>query len=417
MKEFLKLLFGIVKNNFWMKVAALGFAALLWVFVISETNPSRIKEFDSIPVTFSGVEELKDKGLTSVQDLNNIISSASATVDAETDQLKYLKEDNITLTVDLSGISGPGEYDLPIRGKSTAGNVTSINPSDVTVVVEDIVTSELPVEVQMVGDKKDTLYYGEPLLSKNTVEVSGARSNVEKYAKAVCYLDIEDLNGPVTESINAAIMDSNGNIVDDNDFVGELPKVIVSLDIYPKKEIPIDTQAVTGSITGVASGYQIDGVILDPASIEVAGPQDVLDKVTKVNLEPITLNNATMDSNLQASVIVPDGVIVIEPGEVEATIQISMILVNRIYPAVDVGVKNLGSGLRCTLMPASIDVTVTGSQEALEKISASQIKPFVDLSGLSEGTHTATVKFENAPDIDATITSSSDAVQVKLEKR
>ena len=73
-------------------------------------------------------------------------------------------------------------------------------------------------------------------MSKNTVMVSGARSNVEKYAKAVCYLDIEDITGPVTESKNASITDSAGNIVDDNDFVGELPTVIVSLDVYPKKE-------------------------------------------------------------------------------------------------------------------------------------------------------------------------------------
>ena len=417
MKELWNYLFGMIKNNFWMKIAALGFAAILWVFVIAETNPPRMKDFESIPVTFTGVEQLKEKGLTSAKDLNKIITSARATVDAQTDQLKYLKEDNITLTVDLSGISGPGEYQLPIRGKSTAGNVTSITPSNVALVVEDIVTGELPVEVQMVGDKKDTLYYGEPRMSKNTVTVSGARSNVEKYAKAVCYLDIEDLTGPVTESKNASIMDSGGNIVDDNDFVGELPSVIVSLDVYPKKEIPIDTQTVTGTITGVAPGYQIDGVVLEPASIEVAGPQEVLEKIINVTLEPITLMNATVDSTLHASVIIPDGVIAMEPREVEATIQISMILENRVYEAVDVGIKNLGSGLKCTLMPASIDVAVTGSQEAMAKISASQIKPFVDLSGLGEGTHTATVKFENAPDIGAAVSTSSYTIQVKLEKR
>ena len=120
---------------------------------------------------------------------------------------------------------------------------------------------------------------------------------------------------------------------------------------------------------------------------------------------------------MHTSVIVPDGVIALEPREVEATIQISMILENRVYEAVDVDIKNLGSGLKCTLMPESIDVTVTGSQEALAKISANQIKPFVDLSELGEGTHTATVKFENAPDLGATPVSSSYTVQVKLEKR
>jgi YbbR domain-containing protein len=149
----------------------------------------------------------------------------------------------------------------------------------------------------------------------------------------------------------------------------------------------------------------------------VAGPQEVLDQIAYVNIEPITLDNAAVDSTLHASVILPEGVVALEPKDVEATIQISMILENRVYQAVDVAVKNLAGGLSCTIAPESVNVTVTGSQEALAKISASKIKPFVDLSGLGEGTHTATVKFENEPDIDATISSSSATVQVKLKKR
>jgi YbbR domain-containing protein len=419
MKAFLKPLVqfmtGLVKKNFWMKIAALGFAAALWVFVIAETNPSRIKEFRDIPVSFTGVQEINNRGLTSVENLSELLAEADATVDAQTDQLKYLTDENITLTVDLSGITTPGEYTLPIRGRSTAGNVTRMDPSNVTVTVEDIASVELPVEVQLVGDKNPNLYYGEPTLSKGTGTVSGARSNLEAFAKAVCYLDIEGLTGPVTESKNAVVIDENGNIVDEASIDDTIPSVIVSLDIYPKKTVPIDTQLVTQAITGVAPGYQIDGVVLEPESVEFAGPQDILDSISSAELQPIELaEGATADASLKALVIVPDGVVASEPPEVSLTVKISQILESITYEAVDIGVKNLDSDLEYELTPQSIDVTVTGSPDVLDEIQSSQIKPFVDLSNLGIGTHTVTVKFEDAPDIDATLVPSALTVQVNL---
>lgn len=417
MKAIWNAFFGMVKNNFWMKIAAVGIAAILWFFVISQTNPPRIKEFQSIPVTFTGVEQLKNKELTSLQNLSQIIQSATATVVASTNQLKYLEDDDISLIIDLSGVSGPGKYKIPIRGSISQGNVTSVSPSSITVDVENIVTSELPVDVQMVGNKKSSLYYGQPKLNKDTIQVSGARSKVAKYTKAVCYIDVGDMTGPITESNAVQILDANGNAILDKDIEGELPSVIVSMDVYPKKEVPVDTQAAMNSISGVAEGYKIDGVVLDPATVELAGPAEVLDKITKVGLEKITLNNAMVDSSMQAAVIVPEGVVICEPNQVAATVKISMIVESKVYQAVDVRVKNLPNGLKCVLFPQSIDVSVTGSQKALGSITASRIIPFVDLTGLSVGTQTVVIQFENTPDINAVLSPITNTVTVKLDKK
>lgn len=417
MRMIWKALLGLVKNNFWMKIAALGIAVVLWFFVISATNPPRIKEFYSVPVTFTNAESLQSKGLTSLQDLSQVIQSASVSVAAYTDQLKYLKNDNISLTVDLSGISGPGKYKLPIKGNVSQGNVTEVDPGEITLDIENIVTSELPVDVQLVGSKNADLYYGNPVLNKNTIQVSGARSKVDQYAKAVCYVNVDGLTAPVTENKTVQILDANGNSVQEKDIVGKLPSVIVSVDVYPKKEVPIDTQSAIGSITGVADGYKIDGVVMDPATVELAGPSDVLDKITKVDLEKIALSNATVDSSMQVAVVVPRNVVICEPDKVAATVQISEIVESKVYQALDVRVKNLPSGLKCSLTPEAIDVSVTGGQKALAGISASKIIPFVDLSGLSEGTQTVAIQFENAPDIGAVLSPASSTVTVKLEKK
>lgn len=408
-------LFGIFKNNFWMKIAALGIAAVLWIFVVSQTNPPRIKEFFSVPVTISGTQELKSKGLTSPQDLSQLILTANATVVATTGQLNYLNNDDITLTADLSGISAPGEYKIPVKGAVTAGNVTSVSPAFVMLQVENLVTGELPVNVQLTGNMKTDMYYGEPKLNKTTVTVAAARSVAEKYARAICYLDVEDLTGPVTLNKAVQILDEDGNAMDLKDIEGELPSVIVSIDVYPKKEVPVDTRNVSGLIAGAAEGYRIENVVLDPVMVEVAGPADILDKITKVDLETIVLSEATADVTVQSGVIIPDGVIC-NPRQVTLTVQISVILENRMYQAMDIQVKNLPRGLAYTLTPQSVDITVTGSQTALQNIDASKIMPFVDLAGLKAGTHTVTIQFENEPDLNAELTAQTASVTVQLKK-
>jgi hypothetical protein len=58
--------------------------------------------------------------------------------------------------------------------------------------------------------------------------------------------------------------------------------------------------------------------------------------------------------------------------------------------------RNISSGLTAQADPASVDVTVRGSREALERFDADEVSAFVDLGGLGAGTYQLTVHAEAA---------------------
>jgi len=405
----------IFTRNLGMKIGALAFAFLLWSFVITDTNPMREKVFRDIPVTFTNAESLKERNLTTSQPLSELLPTATVTVQARAQNLQYVTDSIINVTVDLSPVTDVGEYTLRLQGATTTtiGTIVKIQPETITLSVEEIVTRDVPVEVQVVGDKQDDLYYGAPVISSSTVQATGSRSNLQDVAKAVCYVDIDDVDSSIKASYPVTFLDSADREIPSDRFSG-IPSAIVEVPIYPQKEVPVDANAILAGISGIPEGYEIQSITLSPETVQVAGSQEVIDRISSIELEPLSLENRTGEVVLSAEVDAPDGVIAVTPAEVEVHLSVVQPQGSATYDAMDVGIKNLGDGLEASLEPASIDITATGAQEALDDIHASDILPFVDLAGLSEGTHTVQVKFENLPDLRVTLAPSQTEVTVTI---
>jgi YbbR domain-containing protein len=404
---------SIFTKNWGMKLGALLFAFLLWSFVISDTNPPREKIFRDIPISYTNAEELKDKMLTPSIPFSDVLRTATVTVREEASQLQYISESMITVYVDVSPIIDVGEYTLSLQATTMMGDVVSIQPETVTLEVEELVTRDVPVEVQYIGDKKDDLYYGDPILSENTVKVTGSRSNLETVAKGICYIDINAMEESSKESRQVSLYDEDGNEIPSSLFSG-IPSVIVEVPIYHKKEVPVDLENIRSTLTGVAEGYEVKDIVLTPAAVEVVGAPGDLEEIESVTITPIALDNASADVVVTGSIVLPEHIYLTVPPEIQVQITIAQPEITQTYDAMDVTVKNLGNGLRASLSPESIDVMLTGPQTVVEAITADQLLPFVDLEGLSEGTHTVSVKYENLPDLEVEITSPTEYITVTI---
>lgn len=389
-------------QNWKMKLIAFVFAFILWSFVIAENNPSKTKIFYDIPVTFTAADELRQKGLAPTEPLSDILKTATVTAQTPAKALQYLNENMIQASVDLSAIDGAGTYTLKVEGKTTFsdGNIVSVEPSTVTVTVEEMITKEVPVEVQLTGEKSDGLYYGEPVITPENITIKGARSNVDEVAKAVCTIDVTGITEPATASYSLTYMMADSETTVPSSLFTGNASVIVELPVYPVKEVPIDIESVKSTTKGLAAGYQIINVSLDPQTVKVAGKQEDIDKITSVSLEPITLDQAAEDAAVEANVVLPDGVVATVPSKVQVKFTISQPEIEKEYAGKKIAYKNLGDGLDVQIDPASIDIKVYGTQEAYNTFTSSMLKPFVDLSGLGKGVHTGVpIKFENEPDL------------------
>ena len=403
-------------QNWKMKLVALVFAFILWSFVIAEENPTRTKIFQDIPVTYTAADELRQKGLTSSTPRTEILNSVTVTAEAPADALDYWNENMLEVSVDLSQINEAGEYVLRVEGATTLtqGHIVSVEPSTITVNIEEIVTRTVPVDIQLIN-QQEGFYYGEPILETETVDVTGARSNVEKVARAVCTINAEDMMEPTTASYTVSFVDSDGEEIRSNLFTGST-SVIAEVPVYPEKEVGIDLTAVSNTTTGLAEGYEITGVTVEPQTVYIAGALENIETIESVTLEAIDLDGAAGDTVVEASVRLPDGVVAAEPSVVQVRFAITQPELSRTYSGVEIAARNLeDDSLEVSISPSAADITVFGTQAALDDFSALRLRPFVDLAGLGRGIHrNVPVKFENEPDLGVRPVASSPSVTVTV---
>ena len=403
-------------QNWKMKLVALVFAFILWSFVIAEENPTRTKIFQDIPVTYTAADELRQKGLTSSTPLTEILNSVTVTAEAPADALDYWNENMLEVSVDLSQINEAGEYVLRVEGATTLtqGHIVSVEPSTITVNIEEIVTRTVPVDIQLIN-QQEGFYYGEPILETETVDVTGARSNVEKVARAVCTINAEDMMEPTTASYTVSFVDSDGEEIRSNLFTGST-SVIAEVPVYPEKEVGIDLTAISNTTTGLAEGYEITGVTVEPQTVYIAGALENIETIESVTLEAIDLDGAAGDTVVEASVRLPDGVVAAEPSVVQVRFAITQPELSRTYSGVEIAARNLeDDSLEVSISPSAADITVFGTQAALDDFSALRLRPFVDLAGLGRGIHrNVPVKFENEPDLGVRPVASSPSVTVTV---
>lgn len=416
MSKVVALIKRLFVDNWKMKLIALIFALILWSFVIAENNPSKTKMFKDIPVAFTAADELKQKGLTSNVPLTELLKTASVTAEAPANALQFLNENMIQVTVDLSSIDDVGTYTLPVKSTTTLSQskTISVEPSTVTITVEEIITKEVPIEVHFTGEKSDVLYYGDPVIEPKTVTVRGARSNVEQVAKAMCTVDVGTLTEPTTASYSVTYVKTDGIAMSSGLFTGNT-SVIVEMPVYPIKEVPVDTANVKTTAKGLAAEYQITNATSDPQTVKIAGKQEDIDAITSVTLDPVTLDNATGDMTIEASIALPDGVVAAVPSKVQLQLSISQPEVAKVYAGKKIAYKNLGEGFEIQIEPAFVDINVYGTESAFASFTSSMLKPFVDLTGLEKGVHTdVPIKFENEPDLGVRPVPTVAAVTVTI---
>lgn len=406
-------------QNIGMKIGSLIFAFLLWCYVATNENPLRTRTLSNVPVTYVGAEDMRARSLSSSEPFADVLNTVNINVQVETQYLPSTTSDLMSASVDLTGITEPGEYTLPVSVTTNANFITILNvmPSNVTLTIEESTQKEVPVEVQLIGAENADLYYGTPRLSQNTIDVQGPRTAIEQVARAVCSVDVSGLEQSITATHTLTLYNASGEEIPLTSFTG-VPAVIVEVPIYPTKTVKVDVDRVKSQVTGVAEGYEITGVTVYPPRVEIAAAQEVLETVSSVITESISLEDASDDVTLDnVDILLPDDVYISLPAEVQVRLSISAVESEKSYPGVDMEIKNLVEGMSATVQPEALDVTASGPELVVNGIRADQILPFVDLSGYEAGTYEVPVKFENEGDLGVTLTPSVDSVTVVIRRQ
>lgn len=178
------------KHDISLRLLSLLLSVVLWAVVMDMDNPERPRTFDNIPVRISGETVLKQQtGLSLIEGAD---STVKITLRGPSKTLGDIKASQIAASVDISGLTEANEYDLPVSiTVSRSGlEVEYVSPSKVHVRVDKVANKDIPVDVNVTGNRRTAAAQASRPRPVSTITVQGPAAELANVAKAVAVVDV-----------------------------------------------------------------------------------------------------------------------------------------------------------------------------------------------------------------------------------
>lgn len=332
---------------------------------------------------------------------------------------KQLGEFQVDLN--LSNYTEAGTYKAYFTSSKSIDSVDyNLNPNYLNVTIKDKVSEVQTVTYDLVDtdelDKK--LSVASVTLDSSEVVVKGSQDAIDKISsiKALVSVANDDYVEAGTyelPSIPLVAYNSNGEIIKNVEIVPKTLTGTLVLDSY-HKTVPLSV-STTGDLV---KGKAIASITINSKpeySVDIYGEEN---DIKDINSIPIVIN---IDGDGADSVINKTVVIKRPTGVRDVSLKNATITVTfgdeeqKTLEAGSIDSRNLAEGYSANIISTNkTEVQVKGVRSNIEKIDASNIKAYVDLSGLGEGTHEIEVKVDNNnPLVNYVVTST---ITVKITK-
>ncbi len=374
----------MLKNKFVVAILSALIAFGLWVYVVTVVAPDYDTTIRDIPVTLEGEVLLEDRGLVL---MTNKLPKVDLKLHGNRSDLSQLDNTNITLRVDLSKVYEAGEHSLtfsigyPGNINGSEIQVQSRNPSRVTLKVENLIRKEIPVIVQYEGEVKEGYMRDQAgvLLDYATIQISGPESAVADIAQAVIRVDLTDRTESFSESYRYTLCNAGGEAMEAGQVVTNVAEVNHTMIIQKVKEVPLRVNLQEG---GGATEETVD-VTLSHKTIQIAGSEAALEGIEEIVLGNIDLSTLSGMTRIDMELSLPAGV-----TNLTGVTKVSVVVrvKERQTKTFDIGqsqiqLLNVPEGMQATLMSQTMTITIRGTQEQLNQMTAGDIQVQVDLAG------------------------------------
>jgi len=381
------------------KLIALAISIFIWgLQTFSGAEVMVEKVLTNVKISVLGQDVLRSRGYAISDDFTSIVPTVDIRVKVPWRHFSSVTGATYVPRIDLSALeSVAGEQELAFVANSSDeyGEIVEITPAAILLHVEDYKSSpRIPVNVVIRGDNPDNLWFGEPVLNPQYIIVSGPASVVDEVRRAEAEIQTSDLSEERprdTKNATITLFDAYGNAISSpllrisNDSV-TIRAIQVTLDVYPKKTLPVDTAtAIAGT---PAQGYELTNVTISPSRVEVAGPRDVINRLSAIYLStPRNISGATGGFISGSELRRQADLAYVSHREVVISALIQPQIRELSFSSLPVGTRNLSAALKAEVDPVSIGVTVSGNYFDIEELAESQVSLFVELEGLAEGVH------------------------------
>lgn len=190
------------------KILSLLSSIVLWIYVTNVVDPTETKTYIDIPITISNTNSIQENNLNIFPEKH---LTATITIKTNLSKLKKISKDNIIIYGNINNPS-PGKNILTLSSNLPSDIHCDIHADDLIVNLEFYETIEK--DITIIANKKYTSDDYEINIDKETIEVSGTTTILNKIDKVVVTIKGNDTDESFNEKLEVIPLDINGNKIE-----------------------------------------------------------------------------------------------------------------------------------------------------------------------------------------------------------
>jgi len=369
-------------GNLSVLILSFILALIVWVSSVTASDPN-VERTRTTPIEVMGQEpntlmegSIPTQARVTVRTPNSVWNRMASV------------ENAVQTWIDLTGL-GAGTHDVPVQIYISEVfrpvRLISLNPETVTVTLEELVSTDFVVQLQVTGEPAVGYQAGVAAKKPSVVTVTGSESLVLQVAAVATNLDISDANETIRANLPLQAIDAEGEIVSDVTITPDSVEVVQPITLlggYRNMVVKVVT------VGRVAVGYKMTNVSVSPPNVVVfsTDPQVVNDLPSFIETEPIDITGADDDIEALLSLVLPEGVSIV--GDDRVLVQVNIAAIEgSITISLPVTVIGLLPTYSAQVSPDTVDVILSGPIPELDAITATDIRAVVNVEGLEIGTY------------------------------
>lgn len=372
------------KSKVIAAAAALLVSICLWIYVVTVVNPEDTVVISGIPVTFTGVEAMREDYGLIISDGEDATVSLKLT--GKRSELRLLSAGNITATVNVSSIrrakTYTSGYDVTFPANVNSGEISIAerSPGALSYTVERLATKPVEVIGVFEGNPAEGYEVGTMSFDHDTIEVSGTEEVIDQIDYARVVVSRTNLENTVTEMAPYTLVNADGTETSLDDVIVDVSQIEVTLPVSKLKQILFSVNLIDG---GGASGANAV-VTISPPSVTISGDASVVDGVNQIELGSIDLSQVDERATFEFPILIPNQAKNIS-GDETATVTVELKgLTTRKLRAGSIEFINQPANLNAESLTSQLTVTVRGPSDQVALVASNNIRAVADLSNYSK---------------------------------
>lgn len=395
-KKKMKLAFGnLFYHNTFVLVFSFVIALTTWFVMAANSDRNNTYTIYDVPIEVVVSEEAEADGLRVFN-----MSYATADIEVSGNSLitSKLTAEDFSVTANLNPTSTKltgntlQKMTASVRAVKDSAfaeyEIVSVSPEEINLEYDRYKEVTLPLENEIDYSADTGFYPGSPVLSEENVTVSGPESAVNRISRAAVGYTLDDPLRDTAEFSSAIrLYDQNNQEITDSVSLYlslSTDTVAVTIPVMARKTVPLAVNTVHQP-----SAFGENRISIEPAQIDIAGAQEVLDNISEIRLGS-AIDFADLDLSRPASfemeIPLPSGVRnITNAGEntvTQATVTINLngyTKATLTVPEANIQMLNRPAGKDVELTTKSLEVSVIGPQAQVGRLTGDSISAQIDL--------------------------------------